>query len=329
MLTASAGAPFHTRPGGPTCAVCDAPLTVHQARAGVVCNNGSCGWRHRSSPLNHRCVVCQHLLRPEQLARRICARKSCEQEWLIDRPLAFRRHQQAAFLADTTAWRDALAAADAFTDAHTDAAYYPVTIIPRDRDVPAPLNPDRREALRTHVTAVATLALDHARGIVVEDDAKPVVRPLLPTPSPEVGAFLLGACSACRGACCKSGAEHAYLTKHTMLHYLHVHPDSTLEQIVNAYLAALVPETMSRGCIYQHAEGCSLPRAMRSVTCNQFYCEPLYDLRLAHRDGEPLRAFFATDEYDGEQTGVFATAPRSIHVHRTLDGAERLDASDA
>jgi hypothetical protein len=265
------------------------------------------------------------LLRPEQLARRICASTTCEQVWLIDRPLAFRRQRQAAFLADTIAWRDSLAG----VEAPTDTASYPVTIIPCDRDVPAPLNSERREALREHVVAVATLALDHVRGIVVEDDAKPIVRPLLPTPSADVGAFLMGACSACRGACCKSGAEHAYLTKHTMLHYQHEHPNSTLEQIVDAYLAALVPETMSRGCIYQHAEGCSLPRAMRSVTCNQFYCEPLYELRLAQRDGEPLRAFFATDECDGQQTGVFATTQRAIHAHRTMETSESPDAGEA
>ena len=315
-------APFRIVLGGRTCAVCDTPLTVDQARAGVVCGNPACAWQHRSSPANHRCVVCQHLLRLEQRARRICSSRSCEQEWLVNRPLAARRAQEAAYLADTIAWRDSFSA----TEAHADAASYPVTIIPRDRDVSAPLLLERRDTLREHVTKVATLALDHLRGIVVEDDAKPVLRSLLPSPSPDVGAFLLGACSACRGACCKSGAEHAYLTKHTILTYLAEHPNSAVEEIAEAYLAALAPETMSSGCIYQSAEGCSLPRRMRSVTCNQYYCEPLYDLRVQRREDEPLRAFFATDAYDGEQTGVFATAQRAIHVHRTLVNAEGPDA---
>ena len=299
-------------PGQRTCVMCDTPLNGHQARMGVVCGSASCVWKHQSTPASQRCVVCERVLAREELARRTCSNRACQQEWLIERPLAHRRQQMEQLLSEATAWRDSFAV----SGERTDASSYPVLVIPQNHEVSTPLDPARRDALRAHVSRVAMRAFDHLRGVTTEDPPQIIVRPLLPPPSREMGDFLMAACIACRGSCCKSGAEHAYITHHTILAYLEQHPDQSLEQVVDAYLQPVTTVSLSRGCVYQHAEGCSLPRDMRSITCNQYYCEPLYSLRMGHVDGEPLRGFLVAEDDQSIGWGIFATSDNATTVHR-------------
>lgn len=317
MLPTVANAP-RTHPRLRRCVICDAPLDPHRARVSVLCGKPACVWKHQSTPANQRCAVCERVLTPEQVARRTCASLACQQEWLVDRPLANRREQAARFLKEAIVWRDSFAE----SGDRPDASSFPVLPLPQNHEVGTPLLPARREALRKHLIRVATRAFEHRRGVTTEDAPAVIYRPLLDPPSPEMDTFLRTACTACRGACCRSAGEHAYITHHTILRFLEDQPDHTLEQVVDAYTRHVPARTLPSGCVFQHSEGCALPRDMRSITCNRYYCEPLYALRLSHAEGEPVRAFLVAEDDDTLPWGIFASSDEAMTVRRAPTVAE-------
>lgn len=107
---------------------------------------------------------------------------------------------------------------------------------------------------------------------------------------------VIAVCSACKGACCAAGREHAFLRVRTMREFAVAHPSLTDDEIVQAYLAPLPERTSHPGCVYQGARGCTLPRDMRSAICNSYLCNGLQQavnaatpetvgVYVAHRDG--------------------------------------------
>ena len=82
-------------------------------------------------------------------------------------------------------------------------------------------------------------------------------------------------CCMCKGGCCASGKEHAYLSVFTMRRYMDVNPSQSAEQILNDYIANICTHSIENSCINQTQTGCALPRKMRSDVCNGFYCDPL------------------------------------------------------
>jgi hypothetical protein len=86
------------------------------------------------------------------------------------------------------------------------------------------------------------------------------------------GSLSGSVCAACRGSCCRAGGDQAYLTEETLLRSLEAHPDWTIARIREAYLKHLPAETVLNSCIYHSAQGCGLPRDLRSSTCNRYLC---------------------------------------------------------
>ncbi len=82
-------------------------------------------------------------------------------------------------------------------------------------------------------------------------------------------------CSLCRGGCCASGKEHAYLSVITMRRYMDNYPAMTQQALVDKYLSHIPPETIEDSCINQTTTGCALPRELRSDICNKYYCSAL------------------------------------------------------
>lgn len=255
-----------------------------------------------------RCGVCGRPLSAGEMARRSCARHECQVEGLVRRPLAMRRQRYLERVAEVTRWRDEIAEAHGI--AEPDA--YVVTPFPLNHGKAGPLAPARIDKHRAHLERAISLALEQrASGAVPEEP--PSVRPVLPARTPAMTAALHAACAACRGLCCSTGGEHAYITNFTMHRYLDQHPDATMEEIVDAYLAWLPAESLTNGCVYQHEHGCVLPSEMRSRTCGDFYCAPLTQLQLQRSPDRPLRAFFAPDDDGVFREGVFA-GPEGIRI---------------
>jgi len=82
-------------------------------------------------------------------------------------------------------------------------------------------------------------------------------------------------CGLCKGACCTSGAEHAYLSSNTIKRFLNTNLDKSVQDMLELYYSKISSETIVGACINQTQKGCALPKEMRSDTCNDFYCESL------------------------------------------------------
>ena len=190
--------------------------------------------------------------------------------------------------------------------AREDRDSYRLAILPFNADRPAALAQERRDAFEAHLRSNITRAREQlAAGVV---PAPPTVSVRLPNDvrsdaELEAEQKLLGAgCAACRGQCCHLGGNHAFNEVNTMMLYLQRFPTHDDETIVSRYLSYLAPRTMSRGCVYQEAGGCSLPRDLRSDVCNRFYCASIRVLRNQFAAGEPVRAYFL-HQRDGQLVG--------------------------
>jgi len=98
------------------------------------------------------------------------------------------------------------------------------------------------------------------------------------TPTPLDDASLLAVCGTCRGACCKWGEDHAYLTRAVLSRVKAALRIASDEALVQRYLDKVPAQARKGSCVYHGAEGCALPRSMRSETCNRFVCHPLKQL---------------------------------------------------
>ena len=95
------------------------------------------------------------------------------------------------------------------------------------------------------------------------------------------------ACACCGGHCCSRGAEHAYLDDTTIRRVAAAHPTLTPRTVARLYREHLPATSFVGSCVFHAAQGCSLPRALRSDLCNSFYCNPLKRFIQAHFDGAP------------------------------------------
>lgn len=306
-----------------SCLNCNKPLTTLQSRLESVCS-AACAWKYRTVPETQRCAICARVLAVAEFARRTCANDACQRAWLYERPSALKRKQRELMEVSARAWRNQCAD----TIGMADAASFPVTLVPYNYAVENELPAARREALREHLTRMAQKALAFRQATTVDSIAPDAVAgisdarntsPTLPEPpSRDLGAMMVNACIVCRGSCCRSGGEHAYITPDTIVRYLDTHSGASEGDIVQQYMAHLVSRTMDSGCVYQHETGCVLPRDMRSDTCNRYYCESLSVFRENQTDDSPMRAFFVPVNDGRFDQGVFA-APGFVQIVRTRD----------
>ncbi len=164
---------------------------------------------------------------------------------------------------------------------------YPLTIIPSNALRIVDLDMERCQALSDHIESI----LD---AMTIVDGKEPLPGPL-PTVvplAPELLNLLAGACSLCRGDCCRRGGENAYLDAPTIRRYQCDHPDSTPREILAAYLGRVGGRVYAGSCIYHQHDGCALPRDMRSDTCNRYYCTELKAFQQDASESKTDRAFF-------------------------------------
>ena len=82
-------------------------------------------------------------------------------------------------------------------------------------------------------------------------------------------------CTMCKGGCCTSGRNTAYLSELTIRRYMDANPSQSVEDVVNQYLSYLTDAPLADSCINQTIKGCGLPRAMRSDICNGYFCDSI------------------------------------------------------
>ena len=90
---------------------------------------------------------------------------------------------------------------------------------------------------------------------------------------PSVGNRL---CALCAGRCCHTGGQQfAYLRGASLRRWLSSHPGKTWADAVDGYMSLVPPHHVADSCLHHGERGCTLPREMRSDTCNDFACDPL------------------------------------------------------
>jgi len=193
------------------------------------------------------------------------------------------------------------------------------TVLPANSDPIVPQDPARRALFAQHLAEIAEGAvLDRAQLTSDPFDAEPATsgRESLST----------GVCSACRGSCCRSGGDHAYLTEETIVRSLQAHPGRTFAQIMDSYLGCLPAESVLNSCIYHSATGCGLPRDLRSSTCNRYLCGKLRNLKAAlPENGPPAVLAVMFDDGKWARTALIDETSFKILAEeppRDLPGAE-------
>ncbi|RZI80327.1 MAG: hypothetical protein EOP38_22800 [Rubrivivax sp.] len=144
----------------------------------------------------------------------------------------------------------------------------------------SPLPRRRRRLYRAHLKSIIAEAL-----LTADEPAQ--VSPLPLEPEEAMTATEQNLCALCAGGCCNSGSELAYLKPATMRRFMASQPQLSPRQVMAAYMARLSPQTQTGSCVNHTATGCSLPREMRSDTCNRYVCTAQSDLHAALRATPP------------------------------------------
>jgi hypothetical protein len=169
----------------------------------------------------------------------------------------------------------------------TDAASFPLAILPFNGHRVANLQEWRRRAFRDRLNRVVSEAAQQA----ASRGAEPPTPRAQPVASSRQLAVLAAACAVCKGYCCTMVKMHAFLDAETLLRYMAEHPEARPRDVFEAYLSHLPSRTYVESCEYHAERGCALPRHMRARMCNEFYCGGLLGLREGLAEVKTMRGF--------------------------------------
>lgn len=227
--------------------------------------------------LADRCRVCQAPIARWQARRygNTCGNWRCRQVWLQelwrDREQARRREREAS----QRRWQCAATERDrlaALAGISPPSSLLPVPL-PANVRALVPLPDARRETFRENLRQAIRAALESS-------DAPDDVFQPAPAPSGDPWPDVLSlACAVCQGHCCACGRDHAYISAETVRRYLADHPQCRGEDLFQAYDRCLKDPTFDQSCVYHQPDGCGLPRAMRSATCNTFECLEMREMQ--------------------------------------------------
>lgn len=127
--------------------------------------------------------------------------------------------------------------------------------------------PKRRvRALRAHLTQLFSAIGDNRAALAA-------------SPQGQIYSKFENVCRACKGSCCRNGGDHGYLKRADLLSALSTLPEMQYIDVIDAYLIYIPRRSYIDSCIFHAAEGCTLPRNLRSQTCNTYFCAPLDKVR--------------------------------------------------
>ena len=244
-------------PGKGRCAICERKITDGEARLFQTCDFWKCRAEHRRQ---------QRALRKEREERQRREQKEFEKQ------MRLLREQAAGLLG--------IDGPERFVPAVVPAAERPVTCLP----------PERRAALGDHLVQLIAEAQEKRNGSPGgrQGDGTPAVPADADSKPPPI---LEDACATCQGYCCVRGGDRAYLDVETILRYRDEHPELQAPKVLAGFLSRVQESTCEDSCVYHGENGCSLPRHMRSTTCNGFECRGLRRLREAFSGPGPHRVF--------------------------------------
>ncbi len=169
---------------------------------------------------------------------------------------------------------------DAVRRESTAAGRVVVLPIPTGLTAVAPLPVERRERYRRHLERTIEAALGASEGGVSRDRDHLTRRQAVEAERflderPTLKARSAQACDLCKGGCCSTGGEHAFISTVTIRRLVDADPSLGGEDILRTYLSRLPERSIAGACVNQTATGCALPRAWRSDACNAYFCDAL------------------------------------------------------
>lgn len=127
----------------------------------------------------------------------------------------------------------------------------------------------------------------HLQALVAELERAPVTAAGDPPPA-TTEPLTQGLCTFCRGRCCRYGrGHHAFITTALLQRWLQHHPGATPQQAADDYLARVPRRHVENSCLHHGAQGCTLPREMRSDICNRYACDGLVQAADREAAGAP------------------------------------------
>jgi hypothetical protein len=294
------------------CFFCRTPLSAALAQAGDVCGHAQCQWKLSHLPEHATCRICRRPLAPQQMGTRLCS-TSC----LRAATTAHRAHahqQECAIIEQGTALRDQGAAA--LNIPQPDA--YPVTLVPAYSARVTNLPERRRRAFRDHLARLLSQATEHRS--VVREESTELVPPTNDLGNAAIAAVVGKVCTNCQGACCQNGGTHAYLTVEVLRRYLEAHPSQHPREVLTAYMEAMGWRTYENSCVFHTTGGCALSRAMRSDTCNDFFCAGLTAFQQEQSTTGTVRGFFVSAENGHVRAAAFIDEMENRRIPLPLAG---------
>ena len=249
------------------------------------------------------CPVCQtEITRQSVQTHATCGHWRCRLEYLRSRRAArspayeenLKRRNRISEQA--TAQRDATEGAPANSDSYrtviTPANKRPLTPLPRRR---------KYRFVKRLIRLVDGVWRSHSlRDCGASVNNAPV------TPGLSV---LNTACANCQGHCCNRGGTRAFLDEKTIARFMN-RSHANREDVIRAYVRRLPQQSYRDSCVFHSSSGCSLPRDMRSDTCENFICGGLTELTARiELDGE-ARFFLAAADEQGVVRTRFVECPR-------------------
>jgi len=153
----------------------------------------------------------------------------------------------------------------------------PIALLPRNERLLAPLPETRYETHRSYLLKIvkeARTCYENGGELLAEPSA-----PVNGISSIDAKLPVLStACGLCRGECCYTGGNSAWLRPATIQRQQWFRLGVSDKRIVDFYLSYLPVTSFEESCVYQGEYGCTLPRTLRANICNQFLCKELGNL---------------------------------------------------
>jgi hypothetical protein len=244
------------------CVVCDAAMPLHTTTQPYpVCHATAC-----------RMVLSRRAAMGEAGFRQFLQLHA----WQVRQRAAAVRAAQARQQAEAQENADAWDALQAILPNHGVPAPLRL-LLPSGPQRDSAVTPERLARYRAHLQQAALEASRMAS----------LPAPQMPEPIAEAaGASTLPGqlCGQCGGGGCTRGGDEAYLAAPTLRRFMDAHPAAGADDVVAAYLAYVPAQAQDGARINHTGAGCTLPRALRSETCNVFACTALQSVLAAQRD---------------------------------------------
>ncbi|MES2524898.1 MAG: hypothetical protein V4617_19525 [Gemmatimonadota bacterium] len=251
---------------------------------------------------------------PRMYAIAVCAARSCRRTVLGASPASAQRDIEASLLAVVRQHAEHLQTASPTRADHDVAST--VALLPANNRTLVPLSETSRDAFTSRLRArLASYPVPQAETSTPFDDATA----LAAGPNGMDTMMFLG-CAACRGHCCTRGGTHAFLSADGLRAIAARETDGDTGHALEALYTRHLPVThYENSCVFHGELGCTLPRTLRSDTCNRYLCGELAVLRRQLERGPELGAVVGAATWSGlERIAVLdARGVTDVPIHST------------